>query len=385
MPVDEGTRNGSTRMSNIRELLTAPRLPPTLWLARWGLRGLSLPYAAAVALKNACYDWGAVRAARAEVAVLSVGNLTVGGTGKTPAVSLVCRILRNHGYRVAVLSRGYGRLDDGWNDEALELELLHPDVPHLQHADRVGSARLAVEELDMQVLVLDDGFQHRRLARDLDIVLIDATDTPDAHWLLPGGLLRESFRSLRRADLVILTRTDAAVPQQIASLEARIRQAAPHVPIYCAVHRPTGLLTFPDRLDTSGLERIDQALAFCGIGNPHAFFRQLESVGMRLLDRRIFPDHHRYTAQDVRDLGAWAAAYPDSIPLVCTVKDLVKLQIDALAGHAIRALQIEMELVEGSLEFAQRILSAVQSVQREDASLEEEGASNRMSRLRQRG
>ncbi|RMF40486.1 MAG: tetraacyldisaccharide 4'-kinase [Planctomycetota bacterium] len=348
-------------MATIREILTAGH-PPLHWCAaRWALRALSLPYWIAMHLRNAAYDWRIKPVHRPGVPVISIGNLTVGGTGKTPGVSLVCSILRQEGMRVAVLSRGYGQLAEGGNDEALELELLHPDVPHLQHPDRVQSAQLAVEELEMQVLVLDDGFQHRRVARDLDVVLIDATDTRAAHWLLPGGLLREPWSSLRRADMVILTRTDVASPQRVAELESRVRRANPHIPVFHAVHRPRGLLTFPDRLDAGGLDRITEALAFCGIGNPQAFFRQLEASGVRLLDRRVFPDHYRYTAEDVRDLGDWAASYPASTPLICTVKDLVKIQTSSLSGHPLQALQVDLEIVEGRPEFVQRLLRAAGS------------------------
>ncbi len=159
-----------------------------------------------MAIRNLAYDWGLLRSYRSPLPVISVGNLSVGGTGKSPCVAWIARWLRAHDIRVAILSRGYGQLDSGQNDEALELELQLPDVPHLQHWDRSASAVLAHEELEMQALLLDDGFQHRRMARDLDIVMIDATDPPSALHVLPGGLLREPLSALRRADVVLLSR-----------------------------------------------------------------------------------------------------------------------------------------------------------------------------------
>src|SRR5205823_12595962 len=143
----------------------------------------------------------------AAVPVVSVGNLTAGGTGKTPCVEYVARVYRQWEVRVAVLSRGYGS-HGGLNDEALVLEENLPDVPHLQGADRAALAAAAVEELESEVLVLDDGFQHRRLARDLDLVLLDATNPWGHGYLLPRGLLRESPKGLKRDGVVMLTRCD---------------------------------------------------------------------------------------------------------------------------------------------------------------------------------
>src|SRR5262245_1460980 len=174
---------------------------------RLALRAASVPYGWGVRLRNRLYDRGWKRVARAPVPVVSVGNLTLGGTGKTPCVEYICRYYRSLDLRVAVLSRGYGA-EHGPNDEALVLEENLPDVPHLQGADRVALARTAVEELESEVLVLDDGLQHRRLARDLDVVLVDATAPWGHGFLFPRGLLREAAGGLRRAGVVVLTRCD---------------------------------------------------------------------------------------------------------------------------------------------------------------------------------
>ena len=156
-----------------------------------------------------------------------MGNLTLGGTGKTPTVEWVARWFRRRGVRVAILSRGYGQAA-GLNDEGRVLEENLPDVPHLQGPDRVALARVAVEELEAEVLVLDDGFQHRRLARDLDIVLLDALDPFGLGRLFPRGLLREPPRSLRRAGVVVLSRADLVAEADRRAIRAAAeRQAGP--------------------------------------------------------------------------------------------------------------------------------------------------------------
>src|SRR5262249_31189823 len=156
-----------------------------------GLCALSVPYGWAVGVRNWLYTRGWKHVARAGVPVVSVGNLTLGGTGKTPCVEYIARFYRDRDVRVAILSRGH-RSDDGCSDEARLLEDNLPDVPHLQGPDRASLAGAAVAELDSEVLILDDGFQHRRLHRDLDIVLIDATAPWGYDYLFPRGLLREA-------------------------------------------------------------------------------------------------------------------------------------------------------------------------------------------------
>ena len=315
-------------------------------LARFGLKVLSFPYAFAAGAKNLAYSTGIKHTFRSPLPVISVGNLSVGGTGKSPAVAWIARLLREHNLRVAILSRGYGALDDGQNDEALELELQFPDVPHLQHWDRVASAKLAEEELDMQVIVLDDGFQHRRIARNFDLVLIDATDSPGAMWQLPGGLLRESLRNLRRADAVLLTRSDQASPMQLERIRQIVMRYVSAGDIYHAEHRPRSL-TAVDRpeipLDSLAGQKV---VAFCGIGNPASFFASLRSVGATLIATRQFPDHHAYDADDVHSIGQWCSSHAinGATRVICTVKDWVKLQCREMGGLPLEALVVEMRI-----------------------------------------
>jgi tetraacyldisaccharide 4'-kinase len=313
-------------------------------LQRLGLHAASLPYGLAVRLRNLAYDRGWLGVRRVSVPVVSVGNLTVGGTGKTPCVEYVARHYRGRDLRVAVLSRGYGA-DGGRNDEALVLEENLPDVPHLQGADRVRWAEAAIEELDSEVLVLDDGFQHRRLARDLDLVLLDATDPWGQGRLLPRGLLREPPSALRRAGVIVLTRCDQAA--DLDGLHRRVARLAPGIPVVETTHRPLDLI---DSDDTAmSLESLHQrpVAAFGGIGNPEAFRRTLFDLGADLRAFRAFPDHHPYSRDDVEDLRRWAGGLPADGVVVTTQKDLVKVRLPRLGGRPLAALRVRLHVEAG--------------------------------------
>jgi tetraacyldisaccharide 4'-kinase len=278
------------------------------------------------------------------IPVVCIGNLTVGGTGKTPAVAWLANWLRERGLRVCIISRGYGQLDSGRNDEALELELRLPDVPHLQNPDRYAAGLLAQDELEMEVIVLDDGFQHRQLARDLDIAVIDATDPPAAHWLLPGGLMRESWSGLRRAGIVLISRTQLADPVNLARIERLVARHAPQALCVRTRHQPRGLRSMSGT--TTSLDQLKgrPVVAFCGIGNPAPFFQSLRAHGLLVEGERIWPDHHAYSADDVAELVAWAVDHSACAAIVCTMKDWVKIQVPRLGPLPLLALEIELEL-----------------------------------------
>jgi tetraacyldisaccharide 4'-kinase len=315
-------------------------------LQRSGLRLASIPYAAVIRLRNLAYDRGWARTVRAEVPVVSVGNLTVGGTGKTPCVEYVARFLRERDVRVAILSRGYGA-EGGPNDEALVLEENLPDVPHLQGADRVALAQTAVEELESELLLLDDGFQHRRLARDLDLLLIDATAPWGHGHLLPRGLLREPMSGMKRADVILLTRCDQVDAAQRQQVRRIVEKAAPHASVVETTHRPIELANSEGaKLPLAALQSTPIA-AFCGLGNPEAFRRTLTDLGATVSAFRTYPDHHGYTRADVEELHAWAESLPSKCLIVTTQKDLVKLRLSALADCPLWSLRIRLNIEAG--------------------------------------
>jgi len=211
-----------------------------------GLRGLlrlgESPYSWAVRLRNYRYDFLKSASFAVGVPVVSVGNLTMGGTGKTPMVEWIARWLKEHGLRVVLISRGYRSKDGAGNDEALELEQKLPDVPHLQNPDRVAASRIAIEEHDAQVILLDDGFQHRRLRRDLDLVLLDALEPLGYGHVFPRGMLREPKSGLRRAHVVCLTRADLVTHNERLDLREEVGRLAPLADWLEAAHSPRTLL-----------------------------------------------------------------------------------------------------------------------------------------------
>lgn len=322
-------------------------------LARLGLRAASWPYGCGVRLRNLLYNRGLKRISRVEVPVVSIGNLTLGGTGKTPCVEYVGRWYRERDIRAAIVSRGYGSTG-GQNDEAMLLEENLPDVPRLQGADRVAQARLAVEELETELVILDDGFQHRRLFRDLDVVLIDATRPPSRDRLFPRGTLREPASSLARAGAVLLTRCDQVSPGEVGAIRDWFRRRCPGSAIAATEHRPLELLGGAEPEPLDGLLHRPVA-GFCGIGNPRAFRSTLESLGADVREFRVYADHHAYTRSDVEDLARWAGQLPEDGLIATTQKDWVKLRIPDLLGRPLRAVRIGLAFRSGQQEFDEEL------------------------------
>jgi tetraacyldisaccharide 4'-kinase len=318
---------------------------PVAHLARLGLKVISPAYGLGVAARNIAYDKGWKKAHAARVPVISIGNITLGGTGKTPMVEWLARWYRRRGVRVTLISRGYGHAG-GVNDEGRVLEENLPDVPHLQDPDRVRLARIAVDELETELIILDDGFQHRRLARDLDLVMLDALDPFGIHQLFPRGLLREPVRSLRRASAVILSRSDLLEASEREAIHREIRRWAPSCPLLESRHAPLDLIDCEGR--TYPLEEMTgkHVAAFCGIGNPAGFRRTIVPLVGQLIEMRTFPDHHLYSAADVRSLTSWSDDLSANLALT-TQKDLVKLRTHALGPVPLRALRIGLEIMDG--------------------------------------
>ena len=307
----------------------------------------SLVYAAAVAARNHGFGSGWLRTYSAGVPVVSVGNVTLGGTGKTPMVEWLARWFRRHGVRVAILSRGYGRTG-GLNDEGRVLEENLPDVPHLQDPDRVAMARVATRELETELIVLDDGFQHRRLRRDLDVVLLDALEPFGLARLFPRGLLREPVKSLRRAGVVVLSRADLIGAGERQAIKSFAERRAGPLSWVLARHAPIDLVD--DLGNSFSLNELagQSVLAFCGIGNPEGFRRTLLTLTGDLIGFRVFPDHHPYTASDVHSLEDWVAQAGTAANLVLTTqKDSVKLRAASLGPAPLRAVRIGLEIMAG--------------------------------------
>lgn len=311
------------------------------------LRVPALAFSVLARTRRSLYDRRILPIARVSVPVVSIGNLTTGGTGKTPMCALVVGALIERGFRPGILSRGYGAAPGEANDEARLLERLLPTTPHVQGADRIVGARELIRG-GANAIVLDDGFQHRRLARDVDIVLVDATrpfglasadGTEPVRALLPRGLLREPPSSLRRADLILLTRTDTASAAATDALEHEIERIAPGRPIARAALRAHGWIDETgSRTPLEHLRGRDVDIV-SALGNPSAFEASVVAAGAVVRDRRVFADHHRYTRADLDGLPVKGRV------LVTSRKDAVKL---APLGIAFFALDVEMELATGA-------------------------------------
>jgi tetraacyldisaccharide 4'-kinase len=327
-------------------------------------RVLALLFKLGVAFRLALYKTGYVRPQRAAAFTISVGNLTLGGTGKTPLVEYIARLLVEEGYRPSVISRGYGRrsripvriVSDGTHllatvsdagDEPLLLARRLPGVIVAVGPRRYAVARQLEERFQPDVHVLDDGFQHLALERDLDLVLIDARDPFGDHALFPLGRLREPLSEIARASAIIITRADH--PFDHPALEARLRDLAGSIPIFYSYHELVEL--FAPR---SGHRLTPQKLsgrrigAFCGIGDPELFKSDLAHYGARVAFFRSFRDHHWYTERDLAHLFRDAETTGVEF-LVTTEKDWMRLEPLALPA----ALPLYVARIEARLEDAE--------------------------------
>jgi tetraacyldisaccharide 4'-kinase len=296
-----------------------PALRPILW-------PFSIPYGAAARLRGMLYRSGVFRQRRLDGTVISVGNLTVGGTGKTPMVLWIAERLTAEGHRPAILTRGYrgrGQSDAAGMPTSDEVALLRERLGARAQLG-VGKNRYEIgrtlERHGAKWFILDDGFQHLRLARDADIVLLDSTDPFGGGQVLPAGRLREPRSALERADLVVITRSDHA--PALETVIGRFTQA----PIFYALAELESVVRAPAMV-VSLNERDRQGakfFAFCGIGNPAAFFDDLRRWGLTVTGQHSYRDHHRYSLAELRALEkAGAAAGADA--LICTEKDLFNL------------------------------------------------------------
>jgi tetraacyldisaccharide 4'-kinase len=334
---------------HFRQIVSGERKGVLAALARGVLGVLERPYRWAMKRRNARFDDGRAEAVRVGAPVISVGNLTVGGTGKTPFVAWLATWFRERGVKVVLISRGYGSRGGERNDEALELAGRLPGVPHLQNADRVAAARTAREKDLGDLLILDDAFQHRRIARDLDIVLLDALEPFGYGHLLPRGLLREPVRGLERAHVVALSRSDAVSEQRREEIRREVERYAPRAIWVEVVHQPMQLIAASG--ETFAIDDLKgrPVAAFCGIGNPAGFRHTLAACGFTVGSFLELADHCSYTESDLTRLREWLKPLPVQYA-ICTRKDLVKIDSPKLAEKQVLALDICLEITRGRKE-----------------------------------
>ena len=309
------------------------------------LRGLTPFYRLGVWYRNRQFDSGARKVQSVSARVISIGNITTGGTGKTPMVIWVCNLLASLQIDHAIVSRGYGaRNSESPNDEAMELKARLPNVPHVQNPDRVEAANRSINEYSSQAIVLDDGFQHRRLARDLDIVLIDASNPFGFGHLIPRGLLREPISALARADAVVITRCDRVDESRVAEIKTQIQNET-SAPIALSQTVPTGLIqSDASQTDFDALKR-GKWFVFSAIGNHAAFESSVEELGCNVVGSHPFRDHHLFDKRDCEQITNKAQECRADF-LLCTHKDLVKIDAEQI-GMSVYALRTDLDVFEG--------------------------------------
>ena len=329
---------------------------------------LSLLYGAVTRTRLSLYRRGTFQTTKLDRPVISIGNITTGGTGKTPLVEYVAKTVAGQGKKVCILTRGYGRKDphlqvivsDGY--EVLASPSEAGDEPYLlatrlkglaaviSSADRIAAGREAIKDFGTECFVLDDGFQHLRLARDLNIVTIDATNPWGGGRLLPHGRLRESTEGMSRADCVVITRCDQV--KSIEALREEILRLTGGKPIFESQMRIVRVSPLKDGGDCLAPTR---AAAFCAVGNPASFFESLRRAGFEVVMERAFQDHHVYS-QDEIDAISRAANEAGVEVLVTTAKDAVKLRT---LGFSIPCYVVEIEIgIDDAETFTRMVIDA---------------------------
>lgn len=319
------------------------------------VRVLAGLYGALVRLTQWSYTTFPFRIRKVQAHVISIGNITWGGTGKTPLVIKLAQEMTSHyGRKVAVLTRGYG------DDEVQEMRKKLQDIPLIVGRDRVRSAQEAVEKFGAQYLILDDGFQHLRLHRDLDVVNINSTQPFGPGGLIPSGTLREPLENLSRADIFILTKSNIG-SKNLAWIRQKIEQIKPKAAIYEAVHRP---IQFSDltRERISGLHEVRgrKIAVISAIADPYSFEKTVETLGAEIVLAARFDDHHDFTREELLDFATRCRELGCS-DVVTTEKDSFRLapalaRYEFLNGLNFRALQIEFQLQDEE-DFVRRCLN----------------------------
>jgi tetraacyldisaccharide 4'-kinase len=334
---------------NYRRLISGQSSSFGTSILRFLLTMAAIGYSLTVRLRNFMYAKGLLKVHYVEATILCVGNITVGGTGKTPLVVWICNLinqnskLKTQNCKCAILTRGYkarAQENKDFKDEIAIFAERCPEAEVIVNPDRVAGAAEAIDKYAAKVLIMDDGFQHRRLARDLDIVAIDATQPFGYGKMLPAGLLRESVSSLKRVGAVVITRCDQVSETQLSELEQRLRATNPDIIIAKSIHAAVSvkyqdasiipakagiqkdskkmascLRRARPALDT-GNDNVEQlkgkkVFAFCGIGNPDAFLNTIKNLGAKLAGSKAYDDHYHYTdaclteiSEQAKELGA---------------------------------------------------------------------------------
>jgi tetraacyldisaccharide 4'-kinase len=320
------------------------------------LRGLllvlSMFYGAGVVILASFYR---LRPLRLCAKVISVGNITLGGTGKTTLVEYLAAKLSSVNVKVAVLSRGYKCSCGGIGDEPAMLKAKLTQVAVIVNPDRIKAAKTAIQDHGCNVLILDDGFQQWRIAKDLEIVTIDAADPFGNYRLLPAGFLREPLFALKRADIFMLTQTTLCPDTE--NLTSKLQRINPTALIVESRHEPKGLFRLDRPLEPLALDWLKgkRVALCCGIGNPQGFGDSVAACAAKVIKFFKFDDHHDYTQAELRQMLADLQAN-DLAALITTSKDAVKIRELGINDPAILVLDITLNITKNEAEFNRRLL-----------------------------
>jgi len=317
---------------------------------------IAFPYMIATSIRNWLYDKNILKTEKLSVPIISVGNITAGGTGKTPFVISLSIILQNSGYKVGIITRGYRRkgkeqivVSTGKSpivspqisgDEPRLMALKAKDTVIIADRDRVASGKTAIEKYNCTILIMDDGYQHRRLSRDLNILLWDAYSNPYKEKVLPAGKLRESWHGLKRSSLLVFTRTDA-IPDNYKKF---FREKRPDLKQYCS---PISIEKIVNMTSGGKVEDLQghSVLAFCGLGNSQQFFDTVKKLNPSKLITKKFQDHHKYSYKEISSLIEDAKCNNCEF-LITTEKDAINFPEKMPKINNLLLLDISLEIKE---------------------------------------
>jgi len=338
---------------------------------------LSFFYLGVINFRNWLYDHKIFKEMKLPCPVISVGNITVGGTGKTPCVIMLARMLQENGFKPAVISRGYGSrsinpanvISDGnkilldsetAGDEPYLIAQELRNVPVITGAKRIATGEIAINQFGANVLICDDAMQHRQIFRDINLVLLDNRSLSGENHVLPRGRLREPIKELGRADAIILTRTDET--QQTDKKIGGIIKTK-DIPVFKSIHKPKDIIrgNYEAQKPVSELKG-KKVYAFCGIANPDSFKKILLALGTKILSFDIFPDHYRYDKSELEKIRTgFISCHADY--LVTTQKDAVRLQDDPKFLKILSVLRVEMEMIPSAQVFEKYIMEQIKFCQ----------------------
>ena len=347
--------------NNYRKLISGQSTGLAAAILRFFLAIAACGYSIIVRLRNRFYDSGLLKSCKAGAPVISIGNITTGGTGKTPLVIWLCKFLQQREIKCAVLTRGYKTTQNSklktqnYSDEPAILAESCPNAKVIVNPDRVEAATEAVNEFGAKVLIMDDGFQHRSLHRDIDIVTIDATCPFGYGRILPAGLLRESVTALKRADAAVITRCNQISGEQLTELEEKLLSVNPDMIIAKSIHAPLYAKSTDGEISIDRLKD-KKVFAFCGIGNPDAFLKTIKNIEADLVGSKIYNDHYHYTDNDIAEICRKADDLKADL-ILTTQKDWTKITSLSMPseGMTFAYLAVELKFISGQDELKQLI------------------------------